>query len=196
MSADYPQHLDPWRAASDEWQLKGSIPISQLKRLHDKLEMDALASQHEVAFSADFSTDGDGRPVIHLCLDAQVPLCCQRTLAVYDQCLSSESQVVVVESDTEAELIAEEFEPVLLDEKLLAVRDLVEEELLLAIPLVPLDPDAPELSTAEEFDDRASDVETQLVAQESSESTENSGGDTRKAFADLAAMMAAQKRDQ
>lgn len=192
MSADYPQHLDPWRAASDEWQLQGTIPVRQLKRLHDKLEMDALSSQHEVAFSADFSTDGDGRPVIHLCLDAQVPLCCQRTLRVYDQALSSESQVVVVESDTEAELVDEDFEPVLLNEKLLAVRDLVEEELLLAIPLVPMDPQSSELSDTAE----TSANEVQAAVPESSEHAENSGGDTRKAFADLAAMMAAQKRDQ
>lgn len=185
MSTDYPQLIDPWRAADESLSVQGQIPLSQLPGLHAKLVVAAIRDEHIVEFSADFHHDDHGRPVIGLSMTAVVPLRCQRSLAQYEENLCATSKVVIVQSDAEAERIDEAHEPVQLDDKLLALRELVEEELLLALPLVPVNPDA-QLPDEYQMD----------VSEEAeSEQVEGITGETRKAFAGLADMLARNNRE-
>jgi uncharacterized protein len=55
----------------------------------------------------------------------------------------------VIEDMAEQEGLPEDYEPVLVEERRLALVDLVEEELLLAVPQVPRNPDAGELDLPE-----------------------------------------------
>lgn len=159
MSTEFPQHLDPWRASAAQQNISARVALAQLRRLHDKLEMSALKEDMGIQFSAEFSRDDRGRPLIHLSVQGAVPLRCQRSLRTYLQEVVAESWVVIVRDEAEAERVSEEHEPVLLSERSLALRDLVEEEVLLALPLVPIDPQCPATSVDAEAD--AAAVESQ-----------------------------------
>ena len=162
MSAGYPQLIDPWQAAAREASFSGEVALDVLPRLRDMIAGEALDTPVAVSaagkaeasragesscgeaygarFSAVFGLDAHRRPLIQLQVEAVVPLRCQRTLRVFAQKLHAESQVVIVTSPEEAERVDEALEPVLLEQPQLALRELVEEEILLALPLVPLAP--------------------------------------------------------
>ena len=176
MSADYPQLLDPWRAAAEEMSISGQIQLSQLPGLDGKLDPDAITDTHHVSFNANFCRDNHGRPLVELSMSAHVPLVCQRSLMHFDEMLSAISSVVIVRDEAEAERVDEAYEPVLLNDKLLAIRELVAEELVLAIPLVPIHADA-EVIRADVLD------------QEDAEVAEQASEPRRKPFAGLAELM-------
>jgi uncharacterized protein len=75
-------------------------------------------------------------------VSAVVPLVCQRCLGRVDVDVAADSQVLVLRDLDEGEGLAVDAEPLVAEGGRLALRDLVEEELLLALPLVPRHGDA------------------------------------------------------
>jgi uncharacterized protein len=64
-------------------------------------------------------------------------LTCQRCLQPIEWPVTSDSQVALVADAAEADRVADGLETYLVENDRVSVRDLVEEELLLALPLVP-----------------------------------------------------------
>jgi len=87
----------------------------------------------------------------------------------------------VVESVAEQELLPEHYEPVLVEEGRLALLDLVEDELLLAVPQVPRDPAV-----------KAVDLSTDGVV---SNSGAEAAEPTRRPFEGLADLLGKRSRD-
>ncbi len=81
-----------------------------------------------------------GWPRAEVELDARVEMICQRCLRPMDVAVSTDSPVVLVESEAAAQQAPAESETFLLTEAQLRIDALVAEELLLALPLVPLHP--------------------------------------------------------
>jgi len=71
-------------------------------------------------------------------LSGKAVLTCQRCLKPVEVSLSGDSALVLVGSDAEAEQLPEGREPVVLEANRLDLTWLAEEEMLLALPLVPL----------------------------------------------------------
>jgi uncharacterized protein len=71
-------------------------------------------------------------------LKGKVVLSCQRCLQPVDVAIAGGSALILVASDAEAEQVPEEFEPVVVEANQLDLSWLAEEEMLLALPLVPL----------------------------------------------------------
>jgi len=67
-------------------------------------------------------------------------LACELTLETFSQPLEVDALLEVVESEAEAALLPEEAEPVVTDNQHLVLRDLIEDELLLALPISPRKP--------------------------------------------------------
>lgn len=63
---------------------------------------------------------------------------CQRCLQEMPVKVDSDFSLVVVQGLDEAELLDEELDPLMVEEKGTSLLDLVEDELLLALPVVPL----------------------------------------------------------
>lgn len=61
---------------------------------------------------------------------------CQRCLEVYSHPLSVEFKLVLVQSEAEAEHLADEYEPLLTDREQIRTAELIEDELMLALPIV------------------------------------------------------------
>jgi uncharacterized protein len=122
-----------------------------MERLVALLAPDEDAVRPDVDFSAGFRFDRQGLVTIDLRVKAALPLVCQRSLQTYVERVDRRSQLAVIEDMADQEELPEHYEPVLVEERRLALADLVEEELLLAVPQVPRNPDAGELELPEDI---------------------------------------------
>lgn len=173
MSREFPDWVDPWKAADGRRVFQGTMPLKWMKRLSPLLaESDPGGGSHaereDARFSATFGYDRQGTVTVHLDVQAALPLVCQRSLETYFEKVSRHSVLAVVESIEEQDLVPEHYEPVLAEHGRLALLDLVEDELLLAVPQVPRNPelqavrhstDAGALSVNEGDDDRGDEAE-------------------------------------
>jgi uncharacterized protein len=173
MSREFPDLLNPWKAADGRRTFEGTMPLRRMQRLLPLLaprqdEQGASSSTgrtegstiawKDAWFRADFAHDGQGNVTIELWVEAELPLICQRSLQPYLEPVKRHSLLAVVESFEEQEQLPEHYEPVMAEQSQVAMLDLVEDELLLALPQVPRAPDVPEryVSTDGESD-RAAD---------------------------------------
>lgn len=152
MSREFPDYIDPWKAADGRRTFQGSMPIRRMKRLAGLLEAgenDAALDSLEAQFRMSFGRDRQGLVVIDLETRAVLPLLCQRSLEPYGEKVDRRSRLVVISHLSEAEEVPEAYDPVLVEDGRLALLDVVEDELLLAVPQVPRNPQiaAVELST-------------------------------------------------
>ncbi len=125
---------DPIRFARDAARLAGECPLSGMARLRDELADD----QGVVKYRLEGALVG-GRPALRLEVDADPVLVCQRCLTPYVHPLHSEGVLYLARN--EAELERWENDDPLLDvvvaEERMDVLTLIEDELLLSLPVVP-----------------------------------------------------------
>ena len=91
-----------------------------------------------------------GLVTIDLAVKAELKLLCQRSLVPFTEAVDRRSRLVVIEDVAEQDVLPEAYDPVLVEDRRLALADLVEEELLLAVPQVPISPEAGELELPED----------------------------------------------
>ena len=148
MSREFPDFVNPWKAAEGKRAFEGTMPLRWMKRLAPLLAPppdpeadDAPAlSWGDARFSVRFAYDEEGAVTVDLEVEADLPLICQRSMRPYLERVRRHSLLGVVDSVTAQETLPEHYEPVLADHGRIALVDLVEEELLLAVPQVPHDP--------------------------------------------------------
>ncbi len=136
MSRDFPDWINPWAAAQGRRTFSGTVPLKRMKRLARLLE----DNDGEVAFEATFRLDEDRRPVIDLAVSGSLQVLCQASLAPYTAPVERRSALGVIESEAEMSLLTPDVDPVLAEEGRLAIAELVEDELILALPQVPRNP--------------------------------------------------------
>jgi uncharacterized protein len=104
---------------------------TRFARLHDVAVSDMPSVAVRLAFAM-----LDKRPVIHGELRAEVVLVCQRCLHAMQYPVREQFELMLIESDAELERVPEAYEPWIANAVRLNVLDLVEEQLLLALPLI------------------------------------------------------------
>lgn len=111
-----------------------------------------------------FQPGGEGHPQLHLVVAGMVPLVCQRCLGLLEFPVAIDERLTLVGSDAEAALLADPFDAVLLEDGDLPVGQVIEDEVLAALPLAPRHPVATcgvRLPDADgQADDRLSSGET------------------------------------
>lgn len=138
MSSTLPDLLDAWRAVDSRAVLAGRLPLSSLPRLSPLL----LDTAGDVVFRIVFSRDEEQRAVLLGEVSASLPLLCQRCLETLDHRVNSEMALALVAGMDEGRQLPEQYDPLPVDERLIRPRDLVEDELLLCLPQIPMhDPD-------------------------------------------------------
>lgn len=154
MSREFPDIVDPWKAADGRRTFQGTMPIKRMQRLGPLLapeiegRNDGLLVRGDAGFMASFSYDRQGLITIRLEVEAELPLICQRSLEPYREKVKRRIWLVVIEDIAEQELIPDSYEPVLVEHRRMALLDIVEEELLLAVPLVPKSPESEEIEVS------------------------------------------------
>jgi len=150
-----PREFDPLRLdvaafAKDAGQLEGHWPLNDLLRLQDAAHPDALPGDADkVAWQARGewrrASGGEGQPWLHVTGSAQMALVCQRCLGQVIEPLNvARSFLFVPGEDAAAQLDADSEDDVLALTRALDLRELIEDELLLALPLVPRHATCPE----------------------------------------------------
>jgi uncharacterized protein len=133
MSARRP--FDSLQFAKSGESLGGSLRIEELPRLHDSLRPDDVAVQYQL--------DGvfeSGRPAIRLQIQVTLWLTCQRCMMLYPEVMSLDNVLQVARNEAELERW-EALDPLLdalVADPELDVAALVEDEILLSIPVVPM----------------------------------------------------------
>ena len=126
--------VDPWLLAEQEQVLEGRIPLETLSRLAPLL----VENTGEAAFVLQFGRDESGRSVIHSSVRADLKLECQRCLEAMTHAVDFQGELALVRGLLEAEQLPRELDPLMIQESgLLEVQELIEDELLLSIPVSP-----------------------------------------------------------
>lgn len=136
MSREFPDWINPWKAAEGKRVFGGSIGFDRMPRLADLL----AESRGEARFTAAFSSDGEGRGIVLLTVEAELPLTCQVSFETYLHRVRSTSRLAVLQDAAEEQRLPEHYEPTLAVEGRLELVQIVEDELLLNMPQVPRKP--------------------------------------------------------
>jgi uncharacterized protein len=157
MSRDIPDHVHLDKATRARRLVSGQLKASELPRLQGVLA-DHVSDDEVLNFRLQFGLDLEGRPVVEVNVSGSVTLTCQRTLMPFMQPLESTSMVALVASEAEAEALPDALEPVFCEHGQVQLIDLIEEEVLLGLPLRPVSPDSQpmrvEAEAAKPADDR------------------------------------------
>ena len=132
MAEHLPEFIDPLALADKGRQFKGSLPLSKMTRLQDLL----ADGQGEAGFVLRFGRDGKVATVTGV-VEAELALQCQCCLGAIPWPVHCQVSLGVVRSLAEADLLPESYEPLLLEEDSMPLADIVQEELLLALPAIP-----------------------------------------------------------
>ena len=148
MSKEYSlDHLDVAAFAKANAVMEGRDPLSAFERLAQ--EAQAPVDGMDVSWYAEgehvLETGGPGHLWMHLEADAQVPMICQRCLGVVRVDLQVDRSFRFVKDEATAEALDDEAEEDLLAlSKDFNLRELLEDELLMDLPLVPMHETCPE----------------------------------------------------
>jgi uncharacterized protein len=137
MSLEYPDFIDPQKAAEGHRIFSGTIALSRMERLKAFLASD----EGEVSFTAQFDKDSLVGVKIQIEVDAALWLVCQRSLEPYQEVVKRASVLGVVDDIGKEGLLPEGYEATLSEHGRISFLVMVEDELLLALPQVPRSPD-------------------------------------------------------
>lgn len=132
MSSPLPDLIDPWRAVDAGAEFAGAWPLSGLPRLGESLR----ESGGEVGFRLAFARDLEGRGTLRGEIAARLVLTCQRCLGALAWDVKAPLELALISGLDEARLLPEELDPLLVSEASIRLLDLIEDELLLALPQI------------------------------------------------------------
>lgn len=143
MNAAFPEIVDPWRMVQARRSFQGVLPLAALPRLRDSL----AAADGVVTFDLEFGKDDLGVPLLRVRADATLPLLCQRTLDVFGLPVHIDTRLGLIAQEADEAGLPGGYEPLLAADGELRLADVVEDELILALPVVPVKPgSAPQAS--------------------------------------------------
>lgn len=96
----------------------------------------------EARYHVEFGKDDLGVAYLELRVEAGLPLVCQRTLDVFVQRVSIDQRLGLIADESEEVALPAEYEPLLVVDGGISIADVIEDELILALPVVPLKPGA------------------------------------------------------
>ncbi len=131
---DLPGEVSVARLVAAEARLEGRLAIKRLSRFIDLLASDAGNADVELQFIR----DDEGRRLIKGSVSAAVDVYCQRCLDPMALALKQSFALALVAGEDPARQLPEELEPVIVVDDTVDLHNLVEDELLLALPIVSL----------------------------------------------------------
>ncbi|UNK44147.1 YceD family protein [Luteimonas sp. S4-F44] len=138
MSAQMPELVDAWRLVAAASRLEAKVPLSSMSRLRDVL---ADTEADDVVCSIEFGRDALQIPYAELRIDAMLPLMCQRSLQRFVLPVATVQRLGLIRDEADEAGLLPEYEALLVPEDgMLSPATLVEDELILAVPLIPAAP--------------------------------------------------------
>jgi len=133
MSQRLPEFIEPYRLAETQRILTGEIPVARMKRLSPLLLSDSGTAHVELIFGV----DEVGFANVTGKVETMVTMQCQRCMESMDVAVKAQVSLAFVTTEKEAQDLPSYYEPLIVEEETL-LSDLVEDEIILALPAVPL----------------------------------------------------------
>lgn len=130
-----PVEVDPFKLVEQGRLFEGRLPQTDFPRLQDLL-FDASQVDKLIEVKLEFTRTETNLPAVKGQILAELHMVCNRCLNAVDVTLDSALEVVFVTSDAEAERLQEGFDTWLVEDQTLFLRDFIEDEILLALPIV------------------------------------------------------------
>jgi uncharacterized protein len=126
--------IDGLEFARSRDRLSGDWPIADLPRLRN-----AVQSGTALRYELEGVPEEQGRPALRLKVAGTLQLACQRCLGALEHPLRVDALLLLFDSESDIEAVSLDAETPdsIMATKEMAVRDLIEEEVLLAIPYAP-----------------------------------------------------------
>jgi uncharacterized protein len=133
-----PQHVSASKAVAGRQHFLGELPLAQLPRLG------AMLAGRDGALAVDLQAGRDAAGQwLRGTVRGDLSLTCQRGLHPFPWSCDLSTDLRLVSSDAEEKRTMQDTEAYLVEDDRLALRDIVEDEVLLALPMMPRcdDPD-------------------------------------------------------
>ena len=127
-----PEYADVRKVFLQEQELSGSLPLKNLDNLKGILNSD----KGQLRVSLRFFQNKFGQRIIAGKLNANIEVLCQRCLQPLEQSIVDDINLVLVGQEEDASGLEEKYDPWVCKEHKLNLCDLVEEQLILALPIV------------------------------------------------------------
>lgn len=124
------EYVEPHELGARAGALEGWIPLAEFSRLSALLDRDA----GRVRIALGFAKDDQGRPVVRGTVAVAVGITCQRCLEPVELELVAQINMVLVESESEAQAMLPRVDPVVLLEDRIELVALLEDDLILSLP--------------------------------------------------------------
>ena len=128
-----PDRLDLIATAEAGRALRGTVAVSSLERLLPVL----VSGEGELQVEMELGKDPDGTRYVKGSIQGDVMLKCQRCLENMTLPLDLNFRLGLVSSDAAASILPDWYEPLLVTAEPARIADMIAEEVLLAIPIVP-----------------------------------------------------------
>jgi len=128
-----PEHIDPFRYAEQGLLLEGGVHIVDMPRLKEAVH----DHQGLVWAVLQFGVDEQGIHFLRGNLKATLVLQCQRCMEPFICEIIPHFALGIVNTLDEANTLPEQYEPALARENDLALRELIEDEIILNLPIIP-----------------------------------------------------------
>ncbi len=132
MSEHFPDQISPLQFARNGKSLQHRFKVEQFERACSML----ANSRGELNITLKFDRDASNIPTLEGALEAVIQLGCQRCMEPMDITIESQFQMALIEDEAEEDLLPDPYEPLLVDEKTFSLLQFIEDELILAIPVV------------------------------------------------------------
>jgi uncharacterized protein len=142
MNAALPESVDAWRMVQARRIFQGRLPLAGFKRLRDSL----AAHSGEVTYELEFGKDEIGVAHLRVRADAILPLTCQRSLEVFGLPVHVDAKLGLIAREADEAALPSDYEPLLTADGQISPAEVIEDELILALPVVPLKPGAEDAS--------------------------------------------------
>jgi uncharacterized protein len=136
--------VDPWQAVQAKIELLGEADEADLPRVAEALQAIGGAADWPARYRLAFGRDPEGRALARGRVELTATLVCQRCLGEADFDLDLPITLALILDDREADGLPDGLDPLPVgregDSEPIRPLDLVEDELLLALPQVPMHP--------------------------------------------------------
>ena len=128
-----PLEVDPIRLSAKGEHLQGIIPLKQMKRLSDAFS----SNEGDVYIDVEFSVDINRVVILAGEIKTEAKLICQRCMGKMDLPITLDFQLAFVRTEAEMERLPEGYEATLINNTTMMLSDIIEDEILLALPSIP-----------------------------------------------------------
>jgi uncharacterized protein len=128
-----PEHIDPFRYAEQGLGLSGVINTTDMHRLKAGISLHT----DKIAVDLQFGVDEQGLTFLKGHLKTMLVLQCQRCMQPFNYEILSDFLLGIVKSLDEVNTLPEHYEPAVTKEGQLVLRELIEDELILNLPIIP-----------------------------------------------------------